>query len=72
MQLTTSEQIRLLCSRAGLSLADLARATGQTPQNLNNKLKRDRFTVQELQAIAAALGGCVSITWTDKDGKPML
>ena len=72
MELKTSEQIRVLCSRAGLSLSDLARATGQTPQNLNNKLKRDKFTVQELQAIAAALGGCVSITWTDKDGKPML
>lgn len=72
MELKTSEQIRLLCSRAGLSLSELARATGQTPQNLNNKLKRDRFTVQELQAIAAALGGCVSITWTGKDGKPML
>lgn len=72
MELTTSEQIRLLASRAGVSLSDLARATGQTPQNLNNKLKRDKFTVQELQAIAHALGGCVSITWTDKDGKPML
>ena len=72
MQLTINEQIRLLTSRAGLSLADLARATGQTPQNLNNKLKRDKFTVQELQAIAAALGGCVVVTWMDKDGKPML
>ena len=72
MQLTTSEQIRLLCSRAGLSLADLARATGQSPQNLSNKVRRDRWTVKELQAIAQALGGSVSITWADKDGKPML
>ena len=72
MRLTTSEQIRLLCSRAGLSLSDLARATGQTPQNLNNNLKRDRFTVQELQAIAAALDGCVVVTWMDKDGNELL
>lgn len=72
MTLTTTEQIRLLASRAGLSLADLARATGQTPQNLNNKLKRDKFTVQELQAIAQALGGSVSLVWTGKDGKPLL
>ena len=72
MRLTTSEQIRLLCSRAGLSLSDLARATGQTPQNLNNKLKRDRFTVQELQAIAQALGGQLELVWTDKDGNSML
>ena len=72
MRLTTNEQIRLLCSRAGLSLSDLARATGQTPQNLNNKLNRDRFTVQELQAIAAAFGGEIVITWMDKDGNSML
>lgn len=72
MELKTSEQIRLLCSRAGLSLADLARATGQSPQNLSNKVRRDRWTVQELQAIAAALGGCVVVIWTDKDGKPIL
>ena len=72
MELTTSEQIRLLASRAGVSLSDLAGATGQSRQNFSNKLRRDGWTVKELQAIAQALGGSVSITWTDKDGKPML
>lgn len=55
-----------------MSLSDLARATGQTPQNLNNKLKRDKFTVQELQAIAQALGGRLKLVWTDKDGNELL
>lgn len=72
MELTTSEQIRLLASRAGVSLSDLAAATGQSRQNFSNKLRRNGWTVKELQAIAQALGGCVSITWTDKDGKQML
>ena len=72
MELKPSEQIRLLCIRAGLSLSDLARATGQSPQNLSNKVRRDRFTVQELQAIAQALGGRLELVWTDKDGNSML
>ena len=72
MELKTSEQIRILCSRAGLSLADLARATGQSPQNLSNKVRRDRFTVHELQAIAQALGGRLELVWTDKDGNEIL
>lgn len=72
MELTTSEQIRLLASRAGLSLSDLAAATGQSRQNFSNKLRRDGWTVKELQAIAAAFGGEIVITWMDKDGKPIL
>lgn len=70
--LTISEQIRLLARRAGLSISALAAATGQTPQNLNNKLRRDNFTVKELQAIATAAGVTVNIIWTGKDGKPLL
>ena len=68
--LTTSEQIRIIARRAGLSLADLARATGQTPQNLNNKLNRDKWTINELQAIATAAGLGVSVVWTD-NGEPI-
>lgn len=67
--LTISEQIRLLARRAGLSISALAAATGQTPQNLNNKLRRDNFTVKELQAIATAAGVTVNIIWTDNNGK---
>lgn len=68
--ITISEQIRLIARRAGLSMSKLAAATGQTPQNLNNKLRRDNFTVKELQAIAAAAAGVtVNIIWTDNNGK---
>lgn len=67
--LTISEQIRLLARRAGLSISALASATGQTPQNLNNKLRRDNFTINELQKIATAAGVTVNIIWTDNTGK---
>lgn len=52
-----------------MTLSDIAAATGQTRQNLNNKLRRDNFTINELQKIAAAAGVTVNIIWTDNTGK---
>lgn len=69
--LTTSEQIRIIAKRQGLTLTQIAAATGQTRQNLNNKLHRDTWTINELQRIAAAAGLELAITWTDKDGNPL-
>jgi transcriptional regulator with XRE-family HTH domain len=51
-----SEQIKVLCVRKNISLAELARLTGQSPQNLSSKLKRESFTVSDLEKIAAAVG----------------
>ena len=54
--MTTSEQIRVLCVRAGISLSELARRIDQTPQNFNAKLKRNTVTQEELNQIAKVLG----------------
>ena len=35
--ITISEQIRVLCVRSNISVAELARRIGQTPQNFNKK-----------------------------------
>ena len=53
--MTTSEQIRVLCVRTGVSLSELARRNNQTPQNFNAKLKRNTITQDELNQIAKAL-----------------
>ena len=53
--MTTSEQIRVLCVRSGISLSELARRINQTPQNFNAKLKRNTITQEELTQIAKAL-----------------
>lgn len=37
-------------------MAELARRLGTTPQNLNAKLKRESFTVAELEKIANVSG----------------
>lgn len=54
--MTVEEQIKILCVRKGISLAELARLTGQSPQNLNSKLKRGSFTVGDLEKIADVVG----------------
>ena len=53
--MTTSEQIRVLCVRTGVSLSELARRFNQTPQNFNAKLKRNTITQDELNQIAKAM-----------------
>lgn len=53
--MTTSEQVRGLCVRSGVSLSEVARRIGQTPQNFNTKLKRNTINQEELEKIAQVL-----------------
>ncbi|MBD5097309.1 MAG: helix-turn-helix transcriptional regulator [Lachnospiraceae bacterium] len=54
--MTTSDMIRKLCEKKNISLAELCRCIGQTPQNFNKKLMRNTVNVEEMKAIANALG----------------
>ena len=65
MEMTASEKIRILAKRKGKSMGDIADLTNQSRQNLSNKMKRDNFTITELNKIAAALDCTVSICFTD-------
>ena len=51
----TSEQVKVLCVRSGVSLSELARRINQSPQNFNAKLKRNTLTQSELEKIAFAV-----------------
>ena len=51
-----SEQIKVLCVRSNISMAELARRIGMSPQSLSAKLKRESFTVSDLEIIADAVG----------------
>lgn len=50
--MTISEQIKVLCVRNNISVSELARRMGTSPQNFNAKLKRETFTVGDLEQIA--------------------
>ena len=53
--MTTSDMIRELCEKKNISLAELARRIGQSPQNFNKKLKRGTVSFEEMMEIAGAL-----------------
>ena len=62
------EAIRVACVKRGnISEAELARRVGVTPQNFNNKMKRDNFSEKDLQEIAEALGLQVEINFIDPE-----
>ncbi len=54
--MTTSDMIRELCEKQNISLAELCRRIGQTPQNFNKKLKRGTVSFEEMITIAEVLG----------------
>lgn len=53
--MTTSDMIRELCEKQNISLVELSRRIGQTPQNFNKKIKRGTVSFEEMIAIAKAL-----------------
>lgn len=53
--MATSDMIRQLCEELNISLAELSRRIGQTPQNFNKKLKRGTVSYKEMIAIAETL-----------------
>ena len=54
--MSTSNLIKSLCKEKGISVSELARRIGQTPQNFNKKLKRETVSTEELMLIADELG----------------
>ena len=68
MNMTVAEKIRLIAKRVKMSMGDLAEGTGQTRQNLSNKLNRDNMSTKDIQALAEAMGCSVEITFTLPDG----
>lgn len=45
----------MVCNKKNISVSELAKRIGQTPQNFGKKLKRDTVTFEEMMAIAEAL-----------------
>lgn len=68
MEITVSEKIRIIMKRLDVSMTDLAAATGQTRQNLSNKMTRGNFSEKDISVIAKALGCAVVVKFTLPDG----
>lgn len=55
--MSIEQKLKMALAYSGTSQAELARRIGTTPSNLNQKVKRNTLTNEELVQIARALGG---------------
>lgn len=55
VKMTTSDMVRELCIKSNISISELARRIGQSPQNFNKKLQRGTVSFKELMTIARVL-----------------
>lgn len=65
----TADMIKELCSKMNISISELARRIGQTPQNFSKKLKRDTVTLEELKQIADEMGVTFEQSFILPDGE---
>lgn len=66
--MSTSKQIKKLCVELDISLAELARLSGTSPQAFGQKMRRERFTPAELKEIAKAAGCTFETSFILPDG----
>jgi len=69
MNFTMGEKIRILLQRKSITQAELSRRIGTTSANFSNKLKRDNFSMKELNDIAEVLGCKFEGYFVEEDGE---
>lgn len=64
--MSMAEKIRIMRIKCGnISERELAERMGMTPQNLNNKMRRDDFKINELEKIANTMGYKIVISFVN-------
>lgn len=61
--MNAAEKVKALLNALNLSISEVAARMGTTRQNLSYKIKEERLTTKDLEAIAAACGVEVQITF---------
>lgn len=69
MPMTVAEKLAVIMKRRKMTMGELAEATGQSRQNLSNKVSRGNFTEKDIEKLAEALGCKVEIRFTMEDGE---
>ena len=54
--ITLQQRVKASCELAGINLSELAGKLGMSQQNFSKRLKVGKFTQEELEKIAEALG----------------
>ena len=66
--MTIKQKINILAAYKNINQAELAQLVGMSPQNFNQKIKRESFSHEELERIAEAVGAKYSATFELPDG----
>ena len=61
-------KIKLAETYAKVSEADLARRLGKSPQSFGQRMKTGKFSSEDLEEIAAALGAQIKVAFVFPDG----
>lgn len=66
--MTISQKIKMALAYKGMSEAELARQTGTTPSAFNQRMKTGKFSGEDLEKIANALGASYFFGFEFPDG----
>lgn len=66
--MTISQKIRMALAYKGMSEAELARLVGSSPSAFNQRMKTGKFSSEELESIAVALGAKYFFGFEFEDG----
>lgn len=66
--MTNAQKVNMALAYKGISKTELAKLINTSVQNLSQKLARDTLSTQELEQIAAALGGTYVFGFEFPDG----
>ena len=69
MPMTVAEKLAVIMKRRKMTMGELAEATGQSRQNLSNKVSRGNFTEKDIEKLATVLGCTVEIRFTMENGE---
>ena len=64
-----AQDIRICMIKRNMKTKDLAEKSGQSRQNITNKLRNNDFKTSELEKIANALNSDLRIQFIDRDTK---
>ena len=62
-----TKKIKAIIAYAGISEAELARRLGTSPAAFNNRMKRAKFSIEDLESIANALDCDFKCSFVFKD-----
>ncbi len=66
--MTISQKIKMALAYRGISEAELARALGTSPQAFNQRMKTGKFSSEDMEKIAEAIGATYFFGFEFKDG----